>query len=223
MKQYLLGQRRTCIYDVCKSRGREDALTDWHCIDDYSTPKRWHHLSGVYTIDISFTTTFRPRLCKQTNDKIFSFEQQRLCKSHPCGLESEMKLLTEREIVLDVPQGYFVIFPMWQTKSIRVLLILASGIGDSVKDQRHASWQSFFFFSSFFSSCSSSLDSMSGITSEALHAKLAAEFSPEYLTVEDTSDGCGAKFKVIVVTDKFDSVGLLDRQVSLIPSTGLNK
>ena len=30
--------------------------------------------------------------------------------------------------------------------------------------------------------------------------------------VEDLSDGCGAKIEVIVVSDKFDGMGLLDRQ-----------
>ena len=44
-------------------------------------------------------------------------------------------------------------------------------------------------------------------------AKLAAAFTPEYMTVEDTSDGCGSKFKVIVVSSVFDGQGLLDRQV----------
>jgi hypothetical protein len=37
---------------------------------------------------------------------------------------------------------------------------------------------------------------MSGVTDATLRVKLEKEFSPEYCTVEDTSDGCGAKFKV---------------------------
>ena len=31
-------------------------------------------------------------------------------------------------------------------------------------------------------------------------------------TVEDLSDGCGAKIDVLIVSDKFDGMGLLDRQ-----------
>ena len=30
--------------------------------------------------------------------------------------------------------------------------------------------------------------------------------------VEDLSDGCGAKIEVVVVSNKFDGMGLLDRQ-----------
>jgi stress-induced morphogen len=32
------------------------------------------------------------------------------------------------------------------------------------------------------------------------------------VTVEDLSDGCGAKIDVLVVSDKFEGMGLLDRQ-----------
>ena len=34
----------------------------------------------------------------------------------------------------------------------------------------------------------------------------------ETVTVEDLSDGCGAKIDVLVVSDKFEGVALLDRQ-----------
>jgi stress-induced morphogen len=34
----------------------------------------------------------------------------------------------------------------------------------------------------------------------------------ETVTVEDLSDGCGAKIDVVVVSDKFEGMGLLDRQ-----------
>ena len=33
----------------------------------------------------------------------------------------------------------------------------------------------------------------------------------EFLSVEDLSDGCGDKFKIIIVTDEFDGVKLIDR------------
>ena len=49
-------------------------------------------------------------------------------------------------------------------------------------------------------------------TVEGLRAKLIAAFEPEYFELEDTSDGCGSKFEMIVVAAKFEGMGLLDRQ-----------
>jgi acid stress-induced BolA-like protein IbaG/YrbA len=38
------------------------------------------------------------------------------------------------------------------------------------------------------------------------------ETSLDALIVKDLSDGCGAKFEIVVVTAQFDSMALLDRQ-----------
>ena len=47
----------------------------------------------------------------------------------------------------------------------------------------------------------------------ALQSKLvASDLQPEHVSVVDTSDGCGDKFEVIVVSAKFDSMALLERQ-----------
>jgi stress-induced morphogen len=35
------------------------------------------------------------------------------------------------------------------------------------------------------------------------------------MTLEDTSDGCGSKFKLILVSSVFEGKGLLDRQRSV--------
>ena len=56
---------------------------------------------------------------------------------------------------------------------------------------------------------------MAAITADSLKTKLAAEFEPSFISMEDTSDGCGSKFKLILVSSKFDGVGLLDRQRSV--------
>ncbi len=43
--------------------------------------------------------------------------------------------------------------------------------------------------------------------------KIAASIENiHHLEANDLSDGCGAKFEVIVVSDTFEGVGLLDRQ-----------
>ena len=49
-------------------------------------------------------------------------------------------------------------------------------------------------------------------SSEVVQKKLEAEFSPTFLSVVDESDGCGSKFNVVVVSAKFEGVGLLQRQ-----------
>merc|ERR1712042_142888 len=46
---------------------------------------------------------------------------------------------------------------------------------------------------------------------EDVEAKLNASFSPIHLNLEDLSDGCGAKWHAIVVSDKFNGVPLKDR------------
>ena len=48
---------------------------------------------------------------------------------------------------------------------------------------------------------------------DEVRAKLAASLlAPIVLEVVDTSDGCGSKFEVIVVSEKFEGVKLLERQ-----------
>mmetsp|Transcript_38799 Transcript_38799/g.77653 ORF Transcript_38799/g.77653 Transcript_38799/m.77653 type:complete len:91 (+) Transcript_38799:2-274(+) len=51
------------------------------------------------------------------------------------------------------------------------------------------------------------------ISAEELLEKLkASDLEPSYVTVVDDSDGCGSKFKAVVVSPKFDGVALLERQ-----------
>lgn len=50
---------------------------------------------------------------------------------------------------------------------------------------------------------------MSGITSELLQEKLQKELNPIHLEVVDFSDGCGGKFSVVIVSDKFEGKPLL--------------
>ena len=37
-------------------------------------------------------------------------------------------------------------------------------------------------------------------------------FNPSYLDVQDLSDGCGSKLNLVVVSDQFEGVSLIDRQ-----------
>lgn len=54
------------------------------------------------------------------------------------------------------------------------------------------------------------------ITEAALTKKLYDYFSgAEVVRVVDSSDGCGAKFQVLIVSPKFDGVDRLDRQRSV--------
>ena len=46
---------------------------------------------------------------------------------------------------------------------------------------------------------------------EDLEKSLKASFSPIHLSLEDLSDGCGAKWNAIIVSDKFQGVPLKDR------------
>ena len=48
---------------------------------------------------------------------------------------------------------------------------------------------------------------------DLLKAKLeACELQPEYISLVDTSDGCGDKFECIIVSNAFDGMALLERQ-----------
>ncbi|XP_014225279.1 bolA-like protein 2 [Trichogramma pretiosum] len=46
---------------------------------------------------------------------------------------------------------------------------------------------------------------------EHIRQKLQKELEPLHLTVEDQSDGCGGKFSVLVVSEKFAGKTLLQR------------
>mmetsp|Transcript_7935 Transcript_7935/g.22511 ORF Transcript_7935/g.22511 Transcript_7935/m.22511 type:complete len:88 (+) Transcript_7935:100-363(+) len=51
------------------------------------------------------------------------------------------------------------------------------------------------------------------VTAEDLKAKIVEKLSPaDVVLVSDESDGCGAKFSVVVVCSAFEGVPLLDRQ-----------
>lgn len=46
---------------------------------------------------------------------------------------------------------------------------------------------------------------------EFLQEKLQKELEATHVELEDMSDGCGAKFKCLIVSKKFEGKGLLDR------------
>ena len=46
---------------------------------------------------------------------------------------------------------------------------------------------------------------------ETLEGKLTESFAPIHLSLEDLSDGCGAKWNAIIVSEKFNGVPLKDR------------
>jgi len=48
-------------------------------------------------------------------------------------------------------------------------------------------------------------------TATQLEDKLKEAFEASHVKVEDLSDGCGAKFSVLVVSKRFDGVALLQR------------
>jgi stress-induced morphogen len=50
------------------------------------------------------------------------------------------------------------------------------------------------------------------ITQEQLEMKLKEHLEPVYLKVEDISDGCGSKYNVLIVSNKFEGQSLLNRQ-----------
>ena len=50
-------------------------------------------------------------------------------------------------------------------------------------------------------------------TADELRSKLqTSELAPSVLEVVDTSDGCGAKFECIIVSEAFEGMKLLERQ-----------
>lgn len=51
----------------------------------------------------------------------------------------------------------------------------------------------------------------SGVTAEALEAKLKQDLQATHVKATDTSGGCGQKFEVIVVSSKFEGLSLLQR------------
>uniref|UniRef100_A0A914X7A2 BolA-like protein 2 n=1 Tax=Plectus sambesii TaxID=2011161 RepID=A0A914X7A2_9BILA len=53
------------------------------------------------------------------------------------------------------------------------------------------------------------------VTEAEVKAKLTDAFSPVYLEVTDESDGCGAKFNLIIVSEQFEGKALLARQRSV--------
>ncbi|XP_031551540.1 protein BOLA2-like [Actinia tenebrosa] len=52
---------------------------------------------------------------------------------------------------------------------------------------------------------------MSSDIGKVIEEKLKKEFNPLHLSVEDLSDGCGGKFMVVVVSEKFAGKSLLER------------
>ena len=60
------------------------------------------------------------------------------------------------------------------------------------------------------------------MTAEQLHEKLAAGVEDiEFLTVQDTSDGCGAKFAVVIVSKKFNGMTAVERHQSILGNEGV--
>lgn len=51
-----------------------------------------------------------------------------------------------------------------------------------------------------------------GVSSADLRKTLEETFQPTNLIVLDASDGCGSKFQVFISSDKWNGVGLLERQ-----------
>ncbi|XP_013775796.1 bolA-like protein 2 [Limulus polyphemus] len=52
---------------------------------------------------------------------------------------------------------------------------------------------------------------MSEYNREYIADKLRKELDATYITVDDLSDGCGAKFQALIVSPKFESKSLLER------------
>ncbi len=63
---------------------------------------------------------------------------------------------------------------------------------------------------------------MSAITTELLQEKLQANVKGvELLTVADTSDGCGAKFAVVIVATSFESMTAVERHQAILGKDGV--
>ena len=59
------------------------------------------------------------------------------------------------------------------------------------------------------------------VSCQSIEATLRERFKDiEYLSVEDLSDGCGDKFKIIIVTDTFEGIKLVDRHRMINGSNG---
>eukprot|EP00941_MAST-03F_sp_MAST-3F-sp1_P003087 g3087.t1 len=56
---------------------------------------------------------------------------------------------------------------------------------------------------------------MSTISENNLTQKLSDYFAAQFVRVVDNSDGCGAKFKVLIVSSKFEGVDRIERQRSV--------
>ena len=54
-------------------------------------------------------------------------------------------------------------------------------------------------------------DSIGSDLSSSLHSKLTSSLSPSHLEVIDESGGCGAKFKLVIISENFSGLGLLKR------------
>jgi len=52
---------------------------------------------------------------------------------------------------------------------------------------------------------------MSGYSEEFLTEKLTKELEAQHVEVKDLSDGCGGKFEALIVSPKFEGLGLLAR------------
>ncbi|CAG2122005.1 unnamed protein product, partial [Medioppia subpectinata] len=64
---------------------------------------------------------------------------------------------------------------------------------------------------------------MTSYTVEYITDKLKQHLETTHLSVEDMSDGCGAKFNALIVSDKFEGIPLLERHrmVNTVLSTEL--
>jgi stress-induced morphogen len=64
-------------------------------------------------------------------------------------------------------------------------------------------------------------ESDSKVSCKSIETTLRERFKDiEYLSVEDLSDGCGDKFKIIIVTDAFEGIKLVDRHRMINGSNG---
>ncbi|XAR62323.1 hypothetical protein NMG60_11017046 [Bertholletia excelsa] len=50
-----------------------------------------------------------------------------------------------------------------------------------------------------------------GVTKEKVESSLTSKMNPAYLEVIDTSGGCGASFKIEIVSEQFEGKRLLER------------
>lgn len=63
---------------------------------------------------------------------------------------------------------------------------------------------------------------MSKIDAASLEAKLKAGVKDvEFISVADTSDGCGAKFAVVIVSPSFDGMSAVERHQFIMGNAGI--